>query len=79
MDFSTIEGLIMAYAPLLVTVVSIVVSFVKMVREIKYIKKTGEEEKEVLYGQLRTVLNENITLKRKMNEILEKIDHIKRG
>ena len=79
MDFSTIESLIMAYAPLLVTVISIVVAFVKFVKEVKSIKEVNAEEKEALYSQLRSATRENLLLKKKMNEILEKLDHIERS
>lgn len=78
MDFLTIEGLIMTYAPLLVTVISIVVAFVKFIKEIKSIRQVNEEEKNELFNQLKNAVRENIVLKKKMNEILEKIDHIER-
>ena len=43
-EFSTIESLIMTYAPLLVTIIGIIISFVKMVGAIKSVKKDNQEQ-----------------------------------
>ena len=78
MIFGTIESLILTYAPLVLTVIGIVVAFCKMVKEIKSIKQINQEEKDALLNQLKNTIKENILLKKKMNEVLEKIDHIER-
>ena len=78
-EFSTIESLIMTYAPLLVTVIGIIISFVKMVAVIKSVKKDNQEQFEDLKAQYRTVLQDNANLRKNINELLTKIDHINRG
>ena len=78
-EFSTIESLIMTYAPLLVTVIGIVISFVKMVGAIKSVKKDNQEQFEELKAQYRTVLQDNANLRKNLNELITKIDHINRG
>lgn len=78
-EFSTIESLIMAYAPLLVTVIGIVISFVKMVSAIKSIKVSNQDEFEELKNQYRAVLQDNSNLRKNINELLTKIDHINRS
>ena len=78
-EFSTIESLIMTYAPLLVTVIGIIISFVKMVGAIKSVKKDNQEQFEDLKAQYRTVLQDNANLRKNINELLTKIDHINRG
>ena len=78
-EFSTIESLIMTYAPLLVTVIGIIISFVKMVTAIKSVKKDNQEQFEDLKAQYRTVLQDNANLRKNINELLTKIDHINRG
>ena len=78
-EFSTIESLIMTYAPLLVTVIGIIISFIKMVGAIKSVKKDNQEQFEELKAQYRTVLQDNANLRKNINELLTKIDHINRG
>ena len=78
-EFSTIESLIMTYAPLLVTVIGIIISFIKMVAAIKSVKKDNQEQFEELKAQYRTVLQDNANLRKNINELLTKIDHINRG
>ena len=78
-EFSTIESLIMTYAPLLVTVIGIIISFVKMVAAIKSVKKDNQEQFEELKEQYRAVLQDNANLRKNINELLTKIDHINRG
>ena len=78
-EFSTIESLIMTYAPLLVTIIGIVISFIKMVAAIKSVKKDNQEQFEELKAQYRTVLQDNANLRKNINELLTKIDHINRG
>ena len=78
-EFSTIESLIMTYAPLLVTIIGIIISFVKMVGAIKSVKKDNQEQFEELKEQYRAVLQDNANLRKNINELLTKIDHINRG
>lgn len=77
-EFSTIESLIMTYAPLLVTVIGIVVSFIKMVSAIKSVKKDNQEQFEDLKAQYRTVLQDNANLRKNLNELITKIDKVKK-
>ena len=69
----------MTYAPLLVTVIGIIISFVKMVAAIKSVKKDNQEQFEELKEQYRAVLQDNANLRKNINELLTKIDHINRG
>lgn len=84
-EFSTIETLIMAYAPLLVTIIGIIVAFLKMISTIKNLRKdtskTNEEkaaEIRDLKNQMSGVINQNYELKKQLNELLTKIDHVQR-
>ena len=77
-EFSTIESLIMTYAPLLVTVIGIIISFVKMVTAIKSVKKDNQEQFEDLKAQYRTVLQDNANLRKNLNELITKIDKVKK-
>ena len=77
-EFSTIESLIMTYAPLLVTVIGIIISFVKMVAAIKSVKKDNQEQFEELKEQYRTVLQDNANLRKNLNELITKIDKVKK-
>ena len=78
-EFSTIESLIMTYAPLLVTIIGIIISFIKMVAAIKSVKKDNQEQFEEIKEQYRAVLQDNANLRKNINELLTKIDHINRG
>ena len=84
-EFSTIETLIMSYSPLLVTIIGIIVAFIKMVGAIKSIRKDNtksNEEKtaqiESLKADMQNVVNQNYALKQQLKELLTKIDHIDR-
>lgn len=77
-EFSTIESLIMTYAPLLVTIIGIIISFVKMVATIKSVKKDNQEQFEELKEQYRAVLQENANLRKNLNELITKIDKVKK-
>ena len=84
-EFSTVETLIMTYSPLLVTIIGIIVAFIKMVGAIKSIKndnKLSNDEKsaqiESLKGDMQNVVNQNYALKQQLKELLTKIDHIDR-
>ena len=59
-EFSTIESLIMAYAPLVVTILGIVVAFLKMIANIKKIRednKLSNEEKDKEITQLKAEMS----------------------
>ena len=77
-EFSTIESLIMTYAPLLVIVIGIIISFVKMVAAIKSVKKDNQEQFEDLKAQYRAVLQDNANLRKNLNELITKIDKVKK-
>ena len=79
MVFSDIETLIMAYAPLLVTIIGIVTSFIKMISVLKANKKESNEQITAIKGELQEVVNQNYALKKQLNELLTKIDHVDRG
>lgn len=86
MEFTTVEQLIMAYAPMLVTIVGIIVSFLRMVATIKQLKadttKSDAEKTETinaLKAQFDMVVNQNYELKKQINELLTKIDRIERS
>lgn len=84
-EFSTIESLIMAYAPLVVTILGIVVAFLKLVANIKQIRednKLSNEEKDKEITQLKAemsgLLQQNYELQKTLKELLTKIDRVKR-
>ena len=84
-EFSTIESLIMAYAPLVVTILGIVVAFLKMIANIKQIRednKLSNEEKDKEITQLKAemsgLLQQNYELQKTLKELLTKIDKVKR-
>lgn len=79
MVFSDIETLVMAYAPLLVTIIGIITSFIKMISVLKANKKENNEQITEIKGELQEVVNQNYNLKKQLNELLTKIDHIDRG
>ena len=79
MVFSDIETLIMAYAPLLVTIIGIVASFIKMISVLKANKKKSNEQITEIKVELQEVVNQNYALKKQLNELLTKIDHVDRG
>ena len=86
MEFTAIEQLIMAYAPMLATIIGIIISFLKMVSIIKQLKndtKKSDAEKtetiNALKAQFDMVVNQNYELKKQINELLTKIDRIERS
>ena len=83
--FTAIESLIMAYAPLVVTIIGIIVAFLKMVNIFKQLKKDtskSDEEKTAeikeLKNNMQGLLEQNVSLKNQLNELLTKLDHIER-
>ena len=86
MEFTAIEQLIMAYAPMLATIIGIIISFLKMVSIIKQLKndtkKSDAEKTEAINAgkaQVDMVVNQNYELKKQINELLTKIDRIERS
>ena len=84
-EFSTIESLIMTYAPLVVTILGIVVAFLKMIANIKQIRednKLSNEEKDKEITQLKAemsgLLQQDYELQKTLKELLTKIDKVKR-
>jgi hypothetical protein len=84
-EFTAIESLIMAYSPLVATLIGVVCAFVKMVKNIKQIRADNilsniEKNAQIqeLKNDMRIVLQENYELKKSLKEVLSKIDHVRR-
>jgi cell division protein FtsL len=78
MTFSDIETIIIAYAPLVVTIIGIITSFIKMISVLKTEKRATNEQITELKEQLKAVVDQNYTLKTQLNELLTKIDNVRR-
>lgn len=85
MDLTLIENLIVSYAPLVTTVIGFVVAFLKIVTYIGEIvrdNKLSNEEKQAKITELTTevtkLTNDNASLKLQLQELIDKIDKIKR-
>lgn len=79
MTFSDVETLIIAYAPLLVTIIGIITSFIKMISVLKSEKRATNEQITGVKEQLKEVVDQNYALKTQINELLTKLDNVKRG
>lgn len=84
-ELSTIEALVMAYSPLIATLVGVVCAFCKMIKNIKQMRVDNllanvEKNTQIteLKNEIRTVIQENYELKKYIKEYLSKIDHIRR-
>ena len=84
-EFTAIETLIMAYSPLVATLVGIICAFCKMIKNIKQIRtdnSISNEEKNAqikeIENDMKIVLQENYELKKALKEVLSKIDHVRR-
>ena len=81
MTTSLIMASLLALAPAITSVVGQIITFIKQRGELKplinEIRSTKEYDE--LKDQLAIVHQENIELKKKLNELLTKIDHISRG
>lgn len=84
-EFTAIETLIMAYSPLVATLVGIICAFCKMIKNIKQIRTDNilsnvEKNAQIqeLKNDMRMVLQENYELKKALKEVLSKIDHVRR-
>ena len=85
MDLTFIEQLIISYAPLVTLVLGFVASFFKIIKYIGEIvkdNKLANEEKEEKITELTTevtkLTNDNASLKLQLQELIDKIDKIKR-
>ena len=85
MYLTLIENLIVSYAPLVTTVIGFVVAFLKIVTYIGEITKDNKitnEEKQAKLNELTTevtkLTNDNASLKLQLQELIDKIDKIKR-
>lgn len=84
-ELSTIEALVMAYSPLIATLIGVVCAFCKMIKNIKQMRMDNllsnvEKNTQIteLKNEIRTVIQENYELKKYIKEYLSKIDHIRR-
>ena len=84
-EFTAIETLIMAYAPLVVAIIGIVCAFCKMIKNIKQIRtdnsiSNAEKNAQIqeLKNDMKIVLQENYELKKAIKEVLSKIDNVRR-
>lgn len=85
MDLTFIENLIISYAPLVTTVIGFIVAFLKIVTyigEIARDNKATNEEKQLKLNELTSevtkLTNDNASLKLQLQELIDKIDKIKR-
>ena len=84
-EFTAIETLIMAYSPLVATLVGIVCAFCKMIKNIKQIRTDNmlsnvEKNAQIqeLKNDMKIVLQENYELKKALKEVLSKFDNVRR-
>ena len=84
-EFTAIETLIMAYSPLVATLVGIICAFWKKKKNIKQIRTDNmlsnvEKNAQIqeLKNDMKIVLQENYELKKALKEVLSKIDHVRR-
>ena len=84
-ELTSIETMIMTYAPMLTTIIAIIVAFVKMIGVIKSVRNDNNKDNEQkteeikkLRDEMSLVLNDNAQLKQTIAELLQKIDKIKR-
>ena len=84
-EFTAIETLIMAYSPLVATLVGIICAFCKMIKNIKQIRtdnsiSNAEKNAKIqeIENDMKIVLQENYELKKALKEVLSKIDNVRR-
>ena len=84
-EFTAIETLIMAYSPLVATLVGIICAFCKMIKNIKQIRTDNmlsnvEKNAQIqeIKNDMKIVLQENYELKKALKEVLSKIDNVRR-
>lgn len=85
MGLTLIEQLVLSYAPLVTLVIGFVASFFKVikyiaeiVRDNKLSNKEKEEKIVELTAEVTKLTNDNASLKLQLQELIDKIDKIKR-
>ena len=73
-ELTALQSLILTYAPVIIALLGIIAACLKVVSLFKKIKNDNDS----LVKTVRKVLNENYSLKSQINELLTKIDHVKR-
>ena len=73
-EFTTIETMILAYAPVIIALLGIIAACLKIVSIIKSMKSENADRD----AKINQVIQENYELKALCKELLTKIDHIKR-
>ena len=74
LGFTTIETMILAYAPVIIALLGIIAACLKIVKIIKSMKNENADRD----AKINQVIQENYELKALCKELLTKIDHIKR-
>lgn len=84
-EFTAVETLIMTYAPMVATIIGIIVAFLKMIavlRELRNDTKKSDEEKTAEIKELREQMNglmkDNAQLRAQLSELLTLLDHKRR-
>lgn len=74
-----IEAFIIAYTPLLVTIISTIVMVCKILKSFKDLKEEVKQSKEMqeIRDQVKIVIQENYKLKKQINQLIEKVDKVK--
>lgn len=80
MDINTIVQWVISILPSVIAVLSTVGLIWKVIKQFKKLKEdvSNMTAMEDIRNQLREVLQENASLKKKLNETLTKIDHVNR-
>ena len=80
MDINTIVQWVISILPSVIAVLSTVGLIWKLIKQFKKLKEdvSNMTAMEDIRNQLREVLQENASLKKKLNETLTKIDHVNR-
>lgn len=84
-EFTAVETLIMTYAPMVATIIGIIIAFLKMIavlRELRNDTKKSDEEKTAEIKELREQMNglmkDNAQLRAQISELLTLLDHKRR-
>lgn len=77
----TIVEWVIAILPSVIAVVTVLVSVLKTLKEFSSVKKDVADMKciDELKTELGQVIDENYELKKTLNEVLTKMDHVQRG
>lgn len=81
MNAQLVYDLVVAWLPSIIALGTFIGVVVKIIKEFASLKKEVTDMKDIkdIKLQLRTLSEENCTLKKQLNELLTKIDHVKRG